>query len=427
MLPLPTSLSPESSSRQKAFRWLGLPALLFLAYGCSPAVDSQNAPNLEQKAVAVDVAIAKQGKLEQARDYTGTTIPYKEISLRSRVEGQVSDITVDVGASVKQGQVLVRLDDHGLEQEVAQANAESAARQAEVASLRAEVDEARALVQRAQLELNQAKTNAARLQFLYKEGAISAQEAEIARTTKLTAEQAVRSAQQQVKNRQQAVSAAGRRVTAQNALVARAAQRQSYTTLTSPVDGSVLTRAAEPGDLAQPGNEILRLGDLSQVKIVVRISELELNDIRLGQSARVRLDAFPGKSFTGRVREISPAADPTARLIPVEVAIPNPDRLIRAGLLARVSFAQPSPPRIIVPETALKQDSGKERAATLFVVRGEGEEATVAERKVEIGERSDEQVEILSGLRAGESFVVRGGDRLKDGAGVRISFLSEKD
>ncbi len=182
---------------------------------------------------------------------------------------------------------------------MAEAEAEVAALQSEVASLEADVNDASAQVEQAQLELKQAQSNAARTNQLFQQGAISEQEAELDETAVGTAEQALRSVQQQVDNRSSAVVAAQRRVAAQEALVAQEQQRQSFTVLTSPVTGSVLERVLEPGDLAQPGNEVLQLGDFSQIQVRVQISELELAGIRAGQTAQVRLDALPEQTFTG--------------------------------------------------------------------------------------------------------------------------------
>ncbi len=370
--------------------------------------------------------------MEQNTEYVGTTFPVREVSLRSRIEGQLLDVTADVGDRVEQGQVLARIDDSISEATVVEAEAEVAALQSEVASLEADVNDTRAQVEQAQLELQQAESDAARTNQLFEQGAISEQEAELARTAVGTAKQALQSVQQQVANRAAAVVAAQRRVAAQQAIVAQEQQRQSFTVLTSPVTGSVLERVLEPGDLAQPGSEVLQLGDFSQIQVRVQISELELAGIQAGQTAQVQLDALPEQTFTGEVTQISLAADATARLIPVEVTIPNRDRRIGRGLLARVNFGQSNNQNVVVPETAVqvssegaKENNSESDTATMFILKREGKQATVTAREVKLGDRANSQVEILTGLKPGEEFVVRSSGNLQDGDSVRLSFISE--
>ena len=411
-----------------------IPGLLLFTAGCNllPSGEAKSESfSPQQQSVAVDVAVASQGSLEKDIEYVGTTFPVREVSLRSRIEGQILSMTVDVGDRVEQGQILARIDDSISEATVVEAEAEVAALQSEVASLEADVNDARAQVEQAQLELKQAQSDAARTSQLFEQGAISEQEAELDSTAVGTAKQALQSARQQVENRSSAVVAAQRRVAAQEAIVAQEQQRQSFTVLTSPVTGSVLERVLEPGDLAQPASEVLRLGDFSEIQVRVQISELELAKIREGQKAQVRLDALPEQTFTGEVTQISLAADATARLIPVEVTIPNSDRRIGRGLLARVNFGQQNDNSIVVPETAVqiaaegaKNDSESD-TATIFILQGEGEQATVAAREVKLGGRANSQVEIVSGLELGEKFVVRSSGDLQDGDTVRLSFLSE--
>ena len=431
-----------------------LPGLLLLATGCNllPPGDARTeSANLEQaaKPVAVDVALARLGSLKEDIEYIGTTFPLREVALRSRIEGQILNVMVDMGDRVEQGQVLARIDNLIAESAVVEAKAELAALKSEVASLEANVNDARAQVQQAQLELQQAQSDAARREQLLEQGAIAKQEVETVRTALGTAEQRLRSAQQQVDNRLAAVVAAQRRVAAQEALVAQEEQRQSFAVLSSPVTGSVVQRNFEPGDLAQPGSEILRLGDFSQIKVRVEISELELARIKRGQAAQIKLDAFPQQTFTGEVTRISPAADATTRLIPVEVTIPNGDypsgtlreRLIGRGLLARVNFTQQGEQNIIVPKTAIQVSSNQaqiqnaksdqadvnveQNQATIFVLQRTGEQAKVITRQVKLGKRANSQIEIISGLEPGEEFVVRSGGNLEDGDQVRLSFISE--
>ncbi len=426
-----------------------LPGLLLFATGCNllPPGDARTeSANFQQSAkpVAVDVAVARLGSLKKDIEYIGTTFPLREVALRSRIEGQILSVTVDMGDRVEQGQVVARIDNLITESAVAEAKAEVAALQSEVTSLEANVNDARAQVQQAQLELQQAQSNAARREQLLQQGAITKQEVETVRTAVGTAEQRLRSAQQQVDNRLAAVVAAQRRVAAQEALVAQEEQRQSFAVLSSPFKGSVVQRNFEPGDLAQPGNEILRLGDFSQIKVRVEISELELARIKIGQPAQIKLDAFPQQTFTGEVTRISPAADATTRLIPVEVTIPNGERLIGRGLLARVNFTRQGEQSIIIPKTAIQVSSNKankaqiqnaksdqadvnveQNQATIFVLQRTGEQAKVIARQVKLGKGANSQIEIISGLEPGEEFVVRSGGNLKDGDQVRLSFISE--
>jgi RND family efflux transporter MFP subunit len=284
------------------------------------------------------------------------------------------------------------------------------------------VGNAQARAEQARLELKQAEADATRLQRLAEAGAVTEQEAELAQTAAATARANLNSALKQIGTEEQAVAAAKGRVAAQQATVAQNRERQSYALLASPINGVVLERVTEPGNLVTPGSEVLKLGDFSQVKVEVPVSELELANIRVGQAVTVRLDAFADETFSGKVTRISPAADPVARQVPIEVTIPNSDNRIGSGLLARVSFAASGSTPVVVPQTALQ---GEQETATVFVVTGNGNEASVAARAVQIGDRANGKVEILSGLQPGERFVARSARPLQDGDTVRLSVLSE--
>lgn len=447
-------------------RWMLVAGLLTPLSGCafSKAEQPQAGQQQNQQPAAVDATVVRSGQLESSQEFTGTTQPVRQVSLRSQVEGQLLNLYVAVGDSVKQGQVLAEVDGEVLGATVVEAQAEVAALQSEVAAARNDVSDAQNQADQAQIELQQAQSDLTRLEFLARQGAIPDQQAEQARTRVGTARQVLQSAQARVRTRREAVAAAQGRVNAQRAVVAREQQRQSFTTLTSPVTGLVVEQPSEAGNLVQPGNEVLKLADFSQIKVIVQLSELELGGIRVGQSVKVRLDAFPNREFTGRISRLSPAADPIARLVPVEVIIPNPNGQIGSGLLARVTLPQQqNRPRILVPETALlanqdpkaRQGGGGQNSqgggaqnpqggnrsqssaqkpsnsqsergiGTIFVVNESNNGTTVSLRQVTLGRRSNSQVEVLDGLRQGDRIVARSSRALKDGDAVRLSVISE--
>ncbi|MBD2309203.1 efflux RND transporter periplasmic adaptor subunit [Chroococcidiopsis sp. FACHB-1243] len=388
----------------------------------------------QQQPPAVEVAIARTGKIRTEPEYTGTTLPLQEVSLRAQVEGRILKLLVDVGDRVKQGQVLAQQDNTILRTALNQEQAELAALKAEVARARNQVSNAKARVEQARLEFQQAQSDSQRQQQLVEQGAVAEQAAEQARTNAQSAGKVLRATEEEVRTEEQAVAAASDRVNAQQAAIAQAQEQLSYANIRSPINGVVTQKVTEEGNFLQANGEVLRLGDFRRVKVNVEISELALANLRVGQTVRVRLDAFPNQTFTGKISRISPAADRTARLVPIEVIIPNDNGRIGSGLLARVSFESNAASRVVVPETAVVEDKGTRgqggqggensrlpNTATVFIITGE----KVAARSVKLGERTDGRVEILSGLQPGERFVAKSGRLLKNGETVRLSVLSE--
>jgi multidrug efflux pump subunit AcrA (membrane-fusion protein) len=369
----------------------------------------------------------------------------------------------NVGDAVSQGQVVGTLEQTLLQTAVGEAEAELAARQFEVTRAEAELADIRTRINQANLDLRQARNNAQRLRTLANEGAIAEQTAEQAETALGGAQQALTSAQEQVRTREQSVAAARQRVVAQQAIVQETRKRLSFANLTAPLSGVVLERVVEPGDLVRPGEAVLTLGDLSEVVVVIAVTDRNLSEFRLGQSASVTLDAFPGETLRGQVTRISPLADRTSRLVPVEITVPNPGGRIGSGLLARVSGLGSSTHAVLVPESALsvseggggrpgggpgggpgnaqggrpgggQGDDSQARGQGLgsgtpgtqiFVLQPQGDGFVATPRMVQIGDGSDGQVTILAGLSPGDRYIVRSGQPITPGATVQPSLLSD--
>ncbi|KAI9132791.1 efflux RND transporter periplasmic adaptor subunit [Acaryochloris sp. CCMEE 5410] len=437
--------------------------------------------------------------------FTGTTAPIQEVMVRSQVDGQLQKLAVEVGDRIEKGQILGQQDDGVLTGTVNTARAEREAQVVDVAKARSQVGAAKANVEQARLALVQAQGNvlqlqnaaqaniesarleaqqnrqdADRLTQLAKAGATSQQEVEQARTLAQrtqqtlvntqansvqeitqaqtavkTAEQALQAAIAQVDIEQGTVNATQRRVYAQQSVLNQALEQRSFTVLTAPLTGVVMERFSEAGNLLQTGDSILRLGDFKQIKITVQVPARLLSQLRQGQQAKIALDAFPQQKWSGKITRISPLANTTSRLLPIEIVMDNPGK-VSSGLLARVSFVQPRQNRVWVPEAALKtsqsrrgpsskpkrpsanrasahqrpQPSDRNQAptpnsATLFVLDKAHPQPRVTARPVRLGAQRNGQVEILQGLTPGESFVSRSSQPLKDGATVRLSAISE--
>jgi len=379
-----------------------------------------------EEIVAVETTTAEAGSVDESLAYTGTTEPFQQVMMRSRVDGQVTLMTVDVGDPVATGDALARLDADLLTVAANQAEAELRARQSEVAQARAAVSDAQTALERARVELQQAQTDADRLMRLAADGAVSAQDAELAQVAANTAQQILRSAEEQIRTRQEAVNAAEGRVSAQQAVLDQTREQLSYAILRSPLSGVVLDRLVETGDYVESGDEVMQVGDLSQIKVMIEVSDRDLAKVSVGQPVEVRLDAFPDQLLSGRGSRIAPVADPTSRLIPVEISVPNETGRIGSGLLARVSLQDRAGDRVVtVPNDALEIQTDAPPPTVFIIARTDGQEATVEARNVTLGRQTSDLTEITAGLRPGETFVVRSEGDLSDGATVRLSILSE--
>ncbi|MFO0724702.1 MAG: efflux RND transporter periplasmic adaptor subunit [Myxococcota bacterium] len=182
--------------------------------------------------------------------------------------------------------------------------------------------------------------------------------------------------------------------------------------LTAPFSGVVTMRYADPGALVGPGNTVLQLVDDSSMRVMVGLVERDIDRVKLGQKARLEVDAMPDKPFWGQVQRLSRAVDAKTRTMLAEIDIPNREGLLHAGMFGRVAITvDVHPAALLVPDSALLV---QEDGSYVFTVDGKA----AHRRKIRTGVDDGERVEILEGLGPTDQLVTIGQDLLGEGAEV---------
>lgn len=193
--------------------------------------------------------------------------------------------------------------------------------------------------------------------------------------------------------------------------------RLARLTIVAPFDGVVGLRNISLGALVRPGDMITTLDDDSRMLLDFSVPSNFLNLVTPGTPLEAAAPGLGGKTFRGSIRSISSRIDPVTRTVQVRAELPNPDRLLKPGLLMKVDLLGNPRTALVIPEAALLPLG---RSMAVYVVKTSGEDSTVERREVETGARQDGWVEILRGLENGETVVVDGGFRLSPGSAVKI-------
>jgi RND family efflux transporter MFP subunit len=220
---------------------------------------------------------------------------------------------------------------------------------------------------------------------------------------------------------QQSLDALRSEVTAAQAGLRGAEAHMAETVLKAPLDGFITDRYMDPGSLAQPGTPLLAIETMQQVWATIFVPEEVSRKVATGQTATVRFDALPGQTFTGRVTQFNPSADPQSRQFSVRVTLDNPRNLIKPGMFARVTLeTERLHGVVVVPREAVQQGNN---GTTVLVVSAAG---TVQQRPVTTGGSDAAGIAITQGVQPGEKVVTLSAMPLKEGQTVRISGDGEK-
>jgi RND family efflux transporter MFP subunit len=430
-----------------------------------------------QSAAAERAARARYGQsqvgLQLTRDQAVSQLRQAEKNMeaaRNRVR------QVKTGADLTRSRIedAIRQAQNGVQQAQSQlADIRAGARSQEIAQAQARVDQARSAVRLAKLNLDrqqgllradavaQAQVDAAQVEYetalgnlrvaeqaldMAKEGARSEQvrlaelqvaqaqtalaQAEVQRGQIEVAERDVRAAEVALDQAEESVRLARAeqaRITAteQDVKAARAAVSQaeaatSYSrtqvakhVVYSPIAGVVAARHVDPGEGASPGMPLLRVVNLNPVRINAEASELEIENVRVGQRAQVTIDALSGRQFIGTITDMAPQSQQGKRIFIIRVEVPNPQGLLKAGMFARADIVTGLHPNtVLVPRDTLVE-RGESRVVYAVV------KDKVQVREVQIGEAENSTVEIVKGVRGGDMLIYGGQSLLADGELVK--------
>src|SRR5690606_32690467 len=196
---------------------------------------------------------------------------------------------------------------------------------------------------------------------------------------------------------------------AANARVSQIRAQLGDRVIRAPFAGVLGLRQVSPGTLVTPGTAIATLDDLARVHVDFPVPETALAQVAAGRPLTATSAAYPGREFTGTVATVASRIDPATRAVTVRGDFPNPDGLLRPGMLMQVTLIRPEREALLVPEIAVVQVGNSS-----FVYRVTADE-TVERVNVEIGARRDGLAEVLSGLASGERIVVDGTGKLRPG------------
>ena len=368
-------------------------AAFLAAAGCSGKGDAKQAEGgtAGKPPVAVDAAKAGTGDVTDGIEVVGTLSPKFQAEIKPEYGGLVAQVYVNDWARVRKGDPLLRVDTR--EGEVILQKAKAALEVAKASQLEAE-----AAYHRADREHERAVK-------LLESGLVTRQGMDDARTQKEAATARIAAAKAQV--------AAARED------VAHAETRLSKAMVRSPFEGIVAERLVNVGDLVGEMQKVVfRLVDNRLLELTVTVPSAEMAALRVGQPVRFSTDTFPGREFDGKVAHINPSVNPGDRSVRVIAEVRNVPEVLKGGLFVKGRIVTGSRKGVVrIPRSALLSQDVARRKGEVFSL----DNGFARRRAVATGSIEGEQVEIVSGLRAGETVAPRAAFLLSDGDPVKVA------
>jgi HlyD family secretion protein len=366
----------------------------------------------------VEAFEAIRGDLVQTVVASGRIITPQRVSVGAVITERVARIPVNEGQKVRKGDVLVELDDKDERAALEQAKASVAQGEAKLRQLReVALPAAEQSLLQAQANELQARQAYDRTQSLRAQGFVGQSQLDDAKRNLDVAASQLRAARIQVETNGPSGSdfALAQTALEQARANLRAAQAKlDQTVIRAPADGVLISRSVEPGNVVQPGKELMALAPSGETQVVVQIDERQLSRLALGQKALGSADAFPTQRFAAELVYINPAVDPLRGSVEVKLKVPDPPAYLVQDMTASVDIeVARRADTVYVPTETVREANGPQ--PWVLAIRG----FRAVRHPVKLGLRGDSRIEILEGVEAGDELVPATNAVVKAGQRVR--------
>ena len=398
--------------RRRAAMLVALWALIPVSCARNEAGTKDAADDSARKPVAIQVAKVKAQAFRRTIESVGSLFPDEEVAVSSEVEGPVEQVLADVGDRVAQGKPLVKISTRELVLALEQASAAVQQVRARL-GLPEQAGDLRDLrdaaeVKKAQADLNDAEQKYQRAKNLLARNLVSRESFEEADARHKAAGAAYDLAIQTVENL--------RAQLAQNrASLELARKKLDDSTIRAPFAGEVKERMVAVGQYLKVQSTVMVIVSVNPLRARLKSPEKMAAWVQVGQTASIAVEAYPDRTFAGRISRLNPSVDQQTRTFEAEALVDNPDGKLRPGFFVKASIPTSRVDKaLFLPEGAVQYSYGVYK---VFVIEG----TTLKEKEVRIGEHPDQQVEIVDGLQEGQGVALPAkGSELRENARIEI-------
>lgn len=320
-------------------------------------------------AIQVSVARVEKKDIPQYSEIVGSVRAIREAAVAAKIMGSVAELNFREGQRVKEGAILVEIDDR---------------------DINAQLQQAQAAVTEAAAAYKNADINLKRMKALLEQKSAT---------------------QQQVDNALMQFDMARARTEQAHANVQALKVALEYSRVAAPFDGVITEKSIEKGEMTAPGKVVFKITDDSSLRLETEVRESEIKGVRIGNMMQVKLEAI-GMVVKGKVSQIIPAGDPATHSFLVKIVLPKAEGLM-SGMFGRALLETGATKALVVPKGALVE---KGQLTGVFVIK----ENKAGYRMIKTGAAIGDRVEVLSGLTEGEELAVSNIDKLADGSPVEV-------